>query len=173
MASIVIPSVDWAQKYKLKQIRFAHLRKDFIKTKVAELANKIIVDEIIEEMRREGVSRKIYETVELLEPVITSENIFLRVYSEYFSDDGFDVALAREEGTDNDKSDHKHWVRPREKKALKWIQGGKARFSGGHKVTGLPKLNIIQKTIERKQVELQEKLNNAYQEWKNEVILVK
>lgn len=165
MASIIIPSSEWVEKFRLKQTRFLHLRTDWLKVKVAQLANQMIIDPIVEEMKRMGVSEKIYRNVKLLTPTITPKNIFLRVHSEFFAENGFDVALAREKGTDQDNGG-KHWIRPKEKKALKWIEQGNARFSGGHQVSGLPRLNIIQKTIERKQYDLQQKLNEAFTDWK-------
>lgn len=167
----MIPSVAWAKDYQFKRIRFRHIYKDFLKVKVAELANKLIVDPVVEEMRREGVSRKIYENVQLMPVIINENGIFLRIHSEYFADNGFDVALAREEGTDNEKDDHKHWVRPREKSRLSWIQDGKRRSSYGHKVTGLPKLNIIQKIIERNSYELQQQLNDEFGKWKTNLFV--
>jgi len=169
MASIIIPSSEWVDKFKLKQTHYLHLRQEFIKNKVAELANKMIVDPIRDEMDRAGVSRKIWETVTLKDPIVTPNGIFLRIHSEYFADNGFDVALAREKGTDMDKPEHKHWVRPKDKKSLKWIEGGKARFSGGHKVSGLPRLNIIQKTIEQKRYDLQQKLQEEHNRWKQQI----
>ena len=164
----MIPSVEWANEYRLKRIRFIHLYNDFLKTKVLELTNKLIVDPIIDEMKREGVSEKIYQTVQALKPTITKDGIRIRIHSEYFADNGFDVALAREKGTDQDTGG-KHWVRPKNKMMLKWVENGKARFSAGHKVSGLPRLNIIQKMVERNQYELQDKLNTAYMQWKSQI----
>ena len=95
----MIPSVEWAKSNKLKVIRFQHLYKDFIKTKATELANKLIIDPIIEEMKQNNVSRKIYEQV-IVEDVILNEGmILIKIQCEYFSEEGFDVAVAREYGT--------------------------------------------------------------------------
>ena len=55
-------------------------------------------------------------------------------------------------------------------KALSWIQGGVRRFSKGHMVSGLPRLNIIEKTIESKEVELRERLYEEYENWKRVVL---
>jgi len=177
----MIPSVAWVEKYRLKQTRFQHLYKDFLKTKTFELVNKLIVDPIIDKMREAGVHEKIYHSVEVDTIEITDRGIFINIHSEYFADNGFDVALAREEGTED------HWIRPkgsgdqftnmspefRERYSganmLSWIQDGKRRFSRGHIVSGLPRLTIIQNTIESKEYELQQKINEEFRKWKHSI----
>lgn len=159
----MIPTTGWAYEYKLRQAHFRHLYKDFLKTKVKELTNKLIVDPIIEEMRAQGVHEKIYQSVVLERVNITDEGIFIRIHSEYFADNGFDVAIAREEGTED------HMIRPVNKFALSWIQNGKRRFSLGHKVSGLPKLNIIERKIEEGEYALQRRLDSEFALWKQQI----
>jgi hypothetical protein len=163
----MIPSVQWARSNKLKITRFQHLYKDFIKTKATELANKLIVDPIVEEMKQNNVSRKIYETVVVEDVIMDSmtRTILIKIHCEYFSEDGFDVAVAREYGTED------HMIRPKGKEhggadVLSWIQGGVRRFSGGHMVSGLPRLNIIERRVEWGEYELQQALNAEYRNWK-------
>jgi len=164
----MIPSLNWARSHKLKTIRFQHLYKDFIKTKATELANKLIVDPIIEEMKQNNVSRKIYETV-IVKDVILDDvtgTILIKINCEYFSEDGFDVAVAREYGTED------HMIRPKGKAnggadVLSWIQGGVRRFSGGHMVSGLPRLNIIERRVEQGEYALQQAMNQEYRKWKD------
>jgi hypothetical protein len=166
----LIPSVGWAKSNKLKTIRFQHLYKDFMKTKATELANKLIVDPIVEEMRANDVSRKIYEQV-IVEDVILDETtgtILIKIHCEYFSEEGFDVAVAREYGTED------HMIRPKGKEnggadSLSWIQGGMRRFSKGHMVSGLPRLNIIERRVEEGEYELQQAMNEEYRKWKESI----
>jgi len=161
---MTIPSVEWAEQYKLRVTRFQHLYKDFLKTKTTELVNKLIVDPIVEEMRAQGVSRKIWENVEVNSVIVNSRGIHINIHNEYWSEEGFDVALAREEGTDD------HMIRPVRKQSLSWIQGGKRRFSSGHMVSGLPRLNIIEQKIESGEYELQTKLNEEFKKWKASIL---
>jgi len=89
----------------------------------------------------------------------------IKIHCEYFSEDGFDVAVAREYGTED------HMIRPKGKEnggadVLSWIQGGVRRFSGGHIVSGLPRLNIIERRVEWGEYELQQALNEEYRNWK-------
>ena len=163
----MIPNSEWAKSYKLKTIRFQHLYKNFMKTKATELANKLIVDPIIEEMKQNNVSRKIYETVVVKDTILdeTTGTILIKIHCEYFSEDGFDVAVAREYGTED------HMIRPKGKAnggadVLSWIQGGLRRFSGGHMVSGLPRLNIIERRVEEGEYELQQAMNEEYRKWK-------
>ncbi len=159
----MIPSPEWVEQYRLRNIRFQHLYKGFLKTKTTELVNKLIVDPIVEKMREAGVSRKIWENVEVNAVIVTNRGIYINIHNEYWSEEGFDVALAREEGTED------HMIRPVRKQALSWIQGGKRRFSGGHMVSGLPRLNIIDRMIETGEAELQTKLNEEFRKWKQSV----
>jgi hypothetical protein len=117
-------------------------------------------------MKQNNVSRKIYEQV-IVEDVILNEGmILIKIHCEYFSDDGFDVAVAREYGTED------HMIRPKGKEngganSLSWIQGGMRRFSKGHMVSGLPRLNIIERRVEEGEYELQRALYEEYRKWKS------
>ena len=175
----MIPSVDWARRYKLKVVQFKHLYKDWLEKKATELANKLLVDPIQEEMRAKGVSRKIWENVEVGAVVVNDVGIYIRIHNEYYAESGFDVALAREEGTED------HFIQPLRNamqfdrldpdvvsnlpKALSWIQNGQRRFSKGHWVSGLPRLNIIASTIEKQEFEFQRQLNEEFRKWKQQV----
>lgn len=166
---MTIPSVEWAEKYKLKVTRMNHLYKDFLKTKVTELANKHMVDPIIEQMRIHDVHRKIYESVIVKDVIVNNQGISFKIYSEYFSEDGFDVALAREKGTED------HMIRPKGKRnggsdVLAWIQGGQKRFSAGHMVSGLPRLNLIELGVEKGEYELQQALNEEARKWRQDIL---
>ena len=172
----MIPTLEWAKKYKLLVRSFSHNHMYFLKNKVKELTNKIIVDPIIEEMRASGVHRKIYESVVVQNVDIDDEMIKIRIHSEYFAENGFDVALAREKGTRD------HFIQPLRyasqftsvdpnlvkdlPKALSWIQNGQRRFSKGHMVSGLPRLNIIEKIVERNTYDLQQAINEEFKIWK-------
>ena len=164
----MIPSVQWAKSNKLKVIRFQHLYKDFIKTKATELANKLIIDPIIEEMKQNNVSRKIYEQVIVEDVILNEGTILIKIHCEFFSEEGFDVAVAREYGTED------HMIRPKGKEnggadSLSWIQGGMRRFSKGHMVSGLPRLNIIERRVEEGEYELQQAMNEEYRKWKKSI----
>ncbi len=162
----MIPSVEWVEAYSLRRIRFQHLYKDFLKTKTAELVNKLIVDPIIEEMKRNGVHEKIYQNVQVDKVKVGNDGILINIHSEYFAENGFDVALAREEGTDD------HWIRPKSDNKtgkLHWIQNGKWASSKGHIVSGLPRLTIIRTMIDKGEYELQAKLNEEFAKWKKQI----
>lgn len=163
---MIIPSVEWVKQYRNKLYHYQHNNKDFLKMKVKELANKMIVDPIRDEMERMGVHRKIWESVVVQDVVVENDVINIKIHSEYFAENGFDVAYAREFGTED------HMIRPKGKEnggadSLAWIQNGVQRFSKGHKVSGLPRLNIIEQTIEKNEYELQQKLIEEYKKWKD------
>jgi len=166
----MIPSSEWVRKYKFAVRYYSHHNKDFLISKIKELANKMIVDPIIEEMRANNVHRKIYESVVVQNVNIEDDLILIRIHSEYFAENGFDVAYAREFGTED------HMIRPKGKEnggadSLAWIQNGVQRFSKGHKVSGLPRLNIIEKIVEKNSYDLQQAINEEFKKWKNSIFL--
>ena len=151
---------------------------------VRSLANSIILDEIHNRMRQFEFSEKIINNtiVSDIKPIgMNKVRIFF--HSEYFSEKGFDVALAVEKGTKD------HWIFPKGtrlvgsvtvsafggiKKKLKiehgehslhWIENGKSFFSKGHKVSGILALKIIENTVKDKKEELQKQFNNAMVRW--------
>ncbi len=85
----------------------------FQSTTVRNLGNLIIVDKIHQNMRESGFDEKIINGTFLDNIELVGRNkvrLFFR--SEYFSETGFDVALAREEGT------KRHFIKPKNVKAL-------------------------------------------------------
>ena len=161
----MIPSVEWARKYKLKVVRIEHLYKDFLKTKCRELANKHIVDPIVETMRANGIHRKIYESVIVKDIIVDEHGVKITINSEYFSEGGFDVALAREKGTED------HMIRPKTAGSLRWMgPNGKFLFSKGHMVSGLPPLNLIERGVEKGEYELQQALNIEARKWIQDIL---
>ncbi len=160
----MIPSLEWIQAYRLKLIRFNHLYNDFLETKVTELTNTLIIAPIIEEMKLNKVSQKIWEKVEIGYIIINDDGIIINIRNEYWTEDGtYDIALGREKGTKD------HMIKPRKKQALSWKHGGGRRFSGGHMVSGLKPLNIISKTVESNEYELQTQLNDEFKKWRNDI----
>jgi hypothetical protein len=131
----------------------------FLKSKGTELANKIVIDEIVKRMVDNGFSSKIWMNTVLKEVQIKQGKIKLIITSTYTTESGFDVALAREKGT------KRHMIRPRTKQALSWISQGVRLFSKGHMVNGMKSLRIIRKTTKEKTPELQARLTEEFDKW--------
>lgn len=158
-----IPSVSDVQAYKNK---ISHLKNnvDFVFLRSAERwVNELIVDEIQDKMRENNFSQKIWMSTKVINSRIENEQAIITIQNYYFAESGFDVAIAREFGTKD------HWVRPRLKQALSWIQQGKRLFSGGHIVGGIKSLFIIRDVVKNKMPEVQNKINEDYEEWQNSV----
>lgn len=155
----MIPDPASVNDYRL---RLNHLKNNydaFLKAKGTELANKIVIDEIINRMISNGFSSKIWMNTVLKEVQIKSGKIKLIIKSEYTTESGFDVAVAREKGTKD------HMIRPRTAQALSWISQGVRLFSKGHMVKGMKSLKIISKTTKEKTPELQKALNEEFDKW--------
>lgn len=120
-------------------------------------ADEAILSDIHKEMETQGFSKKIIETT-FVGPidVVQGQSAEIHIISDYVPDNGFDVGEAREEGTKD------HMIKPVKKKALSWIdpRTGRRRFdSVGHMVSGLPRLLIIERTIDRNK----QKVKTAYE----------
>lgn len=159
--------LDQVRKRKLILTHIKHNYRDFLIDKAKTLANQIILDEISNRMRQANFSPKIIERTYIKEvKFIDAETLRINIVSDFTSDSNFDVSLARELGTDNNKPDHKHWIRPKTKLVLSWLFQGKRLFSSGHRVTGFQSLHIIEKTINEKKPVLIDALKKELFKWK-------
>ena len=71
------------------------------------------------------------------------------------------MVIARHDGTVD------HDIIPQEKEALHFD----GFFSKGHKVSGLPKLQYITKTIQRLRQHIEDQLNRQTIQWVNQMLL--
>jgi len=161
------PKIDLSSQgikdYKLKLAHLTNNMDDFLINKTKEHTNKLIVDEITSKMERERFSPKIIQNTYLKEVSITGEYIRARIVSEYSSESGFDVAVAREKGT----KDHK--IAPTTKKALSWIMAGVRMFSKGHWVSGLKSLYIVRNTIRDRKSLVESAIAKDFQQWQDRI----
>ena len=110
---------------------------------ITKLANIIFIDTIQKKMEARKFSKKIIQNTHItLVEFRSRKTVRVYVTSEYFSDRGFDVALAREKGT------KRHFIKPIKKKALMWITLGVKYFSRGHYVSGIVAYHTIEETID-------------------------
>ncbi len=157
----MIPSLTEARRYKTK---VAHIKNnvDHVTLRSAERwVNELIIDKIQDEMRKNNFSQKIWMGTKIISSAIERDKIIITIQNYYFSESGFDVAIAREYGTKD------HWVRPTLKLALSWIQSGKRLFSQGHIVSGIKSLFIIKNTINEQMQEVQNKIREDVENFKN------
>ena len=155
----MIPDPEGVRDYKT---RLAHLKNnfdDFLLAKAKEHANKIVVDEIVERMKDNNFSSKIWMNTYLKDVSITGSRIRVHIKSEYTTTSGFDVAVAREKGTRG------HFIRPNTATVLSWITQGIRLFSKGHWVSGIKSLKLIHKTIREKKPELQQAVDKEFEDW--------
>ncbi len=152
---------------KARRQKFIHIKlhlKDFTEREALRLAQSIVLPEIVTRMMNAGFSRKIWQNTDATKAELKNDIVKIYFVSEYFSETGFDVALAREFGT------RRHMVRPTVKAALSWIMGGKRMFSKGHEVAGIESLKIIASTLEDKKNDLQSALNKSTIDWKEKIL---
>lgn len=131
----------------------------FQATVVRDIANEITIFVIHAKMRAAGFSEKIIDGTILDNiEIIGNKKIRFHIRSEYFSSTGFDVAVAREEGTDD------HFIKPVVKKAL---HGGSdwPFFSKGHEVSGIMAFFIVRDTVKETAPRVQEQYRRDLLQW--------
>lgn len=121
------------------------------KTALERAADETILTEIHREMESKGISKKIIERTYVGKTeIINGVVVRVHIISDYISDSGFDVGEAREEGTRD------HMIKPKSSNKtgkIWWISPntGKLLSSKGHMVNGLPRLLIVEQTIQKNQ----------------------
>ena len=143
-------------KLQLQQFQAITIRK---------IANEILVDRIAEKMEAANFSKKIIQNT-IIDNIEIKGTKIIRVHvkSELFTESGFDIAVARETGT------QKHFIKPTVKQALRWIQEGVVRFSKGHEVSGIVALKIIQTTLDESGDSLQNFFNIEQRQWLDKIL---
>lgn len=155
----MIPSIGEIQKYKNNISHLKNNTNDILLRSAERWVNELIVDTIQDKMRENNFSQKIWMSTKIISSRIENNQIIVTIQNYYFSDTGFDVAVAREYGTKD------HWIRPRLKQVLSWIHEGRRLFSRGHIVSGIKSLLIIQNTIKDQMPEVQDKIDEDMQEF--------
>tara|TARA_Y100001949_G_scaffold175485_1_gene185406 strand:+ start:518 stop:994 length:477 start_codon:yes stop_codon:yes gene_type:complete len=156
--------VQSVKEYKNKLAHITNNMDEFLLLKTTEHMNKIIIDEIQRRMEVEKFSPKIIQNTYLKAVNVTGESIRAKVVSEYSSESGFDVAVAREKGTKD------HMIAPTTKQALSWIFQGIRMFSKGHMVSGLKSLNLVRNTIKDKSEDVKRAVDNDFQNWVKQIL---
>ena len=159
--------IDRAENFRLRVMHYEHLHDEWVIGRAKDLANKIVVDDIIKQMIDAGFSEKILKNSFLSARISFDKRkgkITLYVRSMYKTETGFDVAIAREHGT------RRHWIAPRIKMALSWITLGIRLFSKGHYVSGIKSLFIIRDTVKKKEKEFQKQFKIEYFLWKQAIL---
>lgn len=155
----MIPSIGEIQKYKNNIAHLKNNTNDILLRSAERWVNELIVDTIQDKMRENNFSQKIWMSTKVINSRIENNQVIVTIQNYYFSETGFDVAVAREYGTRD------HWIRPRLKQVLSWIQQGKRLFSAGHIVSGIKSLLIIKNTVKDQMPEVQDKIDEDMQEF--------
>ncbi len=155
----MIPTFDQINERLNRTRHVLHNADDFIEKTARRLADELIIQKIKDEMQKQDFSQKIWMNVKILKVEVTKSQVLIRIQNYYLSDSGFDVAIAREYGTRD------HFIKPRIKQALSWIQNGVRLFSSGHMVSGIKSLFIIKKTLASESPNLQTALNREFNAW--------
>lgn len=159
----MIPSIGEIQKYKNNISHFKNNMNDIVIRSAERWVNELIVDTIQDKMRENNFSQKIWMSTKIISSRIENNQVIVTIQNYYFSETGFDVAVAREYGTKD------HWIRPRFKQVLSWIQEGKRLFSRGHIVSGIKSLLIIKNTVKDQMPEVQRKISEDVEEWRKAI----
>jgi len=165
--TIILRTIEDIKRFRTKITGLKIQLFVFQSSTIRKFANIIIVQKIHDNMRSAGFSEKIIDGTFLDNIELrgrTKVRLFFR--SEYFSETGFDVAVAREEGTE------RHFVEPLRSKndtdsGPKSLHGGDKWpfFSKGHFVDGMLALFIVSQTVKQMTPFLQDEYNRQQDIW--------
>ena len=158
--TILLRTINDIKRFRLKTTSFKMQLFVFQSTTLRKFANIIITDKIHQNMRAAGFSEKIIDGTYLDNIEIigkTKARLFFR--SEYFSATGFDVALAREEGTD----DHDIIAGPG--KVLPIPTSNGIIFRKKAHPDGILALFIVSQTVKEMTAPLQDEYNRQQDIW--------
>ena len=151
---IEINSTNDALKVVFNLERFSMTYQRFLEFEVKKLVEKITLPTTKRLMRDFRYSQKIIDGTRVGKIQVDSEGFVEYEIVSELDRDGYDVAKGREEGTKD------HFVKPTLRKALNFIVGGLISFSKGHWVKGIKKSNVIEKSIEMSEDQLQVELDS-------------
>ncbi len=167
-----IKTIQDVQRLEFGIAQVELLQNEFAMLTLPTIVNQQVIDLIQYRMQSNNFSKKIIDRTFLEKIVINDGEADVHVISDYESEEGFDVAKAREEGTvDHDivpKVQGPRAKRGRNEQqtdqtrdipdsqqvnhpvALSWIVNGIRLYSKGHRVSGIPALRLIETTIREK-----------------------
>lgn len=127
-----------------------------------KIAENDLLSAIHNTMKGYDISQKIIDGTKITRvEFVGNKRIRIYIVSKYFAG-SFDVAVARHDGTAD------HDITPQKKEALHFD----GFFSKGHRVSGLPKLQYITKTIHRLRQHIEDELNRQARIWVNQMLEV-
>jgi len=158
--TILLRTIDDIKRFRTKITSFKIQLLQFQSTTLRKFANLIIVDKIHQNMRDAGFSEKIIEGT-ILDNIELRGRTKVRLFfrSEYFSETGFDVAVAREEGTEK----HKIVAGPGKVLPIPTSEGIIFRKSANP--DGILALFIVASTVKQMTEPLQDEYNRQLNLW--------
>ena len=149
----------------------------WLQTRVTEIVREEIITPLHNAMRSHNYSDKIIEGTDISEIVIQGKRLKIKIKSEYFAKNGFDVALAREKGT------KPHWVEPLRvgsilaesdpniPKALHWTtRGGEDAFSKGHITGGIEARGLVEMITNQGREKVIKRIRDEFVAWRDEIL---
>ena len=159
MPRIVVRNVQDLTILQTKLNLLAKSLPNLQKVALEKTAAAKILQEIKQRMRANNFSPKIIDGTEVGPiDIIGGNKAQIHFISEYESESGFDVANAREEGTDD------HIIRPkRPDGALRIpLDNGEVIFRKSARVSGIERLLIIERTIKQRAQQAVTDYQNAF-----------
>jgi len=158
--TLVLRTLNDIKRFRTKITSFQIQLLQFQSVTVRKFANLIIVEKIHQNMRDAGFSEKIIEGT-ILDNIELRGRLKVRLFfrSEYFSETGFDVAVAREEGTE------KHKIVAGEGKVLPIPTSEGIIFRKSAHPDGIMALFIVANTVKQMTEPLQDEYNRQLNLW--------
>jgi len=172
-------------------VKILKMRYDsWLQERAVEIVREEIIIPLHDAMRSHGYSDKIIEGTDIDRIMVVGKKVSIKIKSEYFAKNGFDVALAREVGT------KPHWVEPLKyptnlktakgttsrttgpdyqkltgKQALHWKgSSGEDMFSKGHITGGIEARGLVKLITAQGRDKAVQRIREEFIAWRNDIL---
>ena len=134
--------------------------KEFVDYKVLAIANQTLVEAIHQEAINKKMPERYIHSIQS-----DFDGTYLWIWVNFKGKDREPLDLYFEEGTE------RHFIKPKFKKALKFVQDGLKFFSKGHYVSGLQARHVFQDGLQKGYPEFKKKLTQELEDYVEETSL--
>lgn len=134
--------------------------EEFVDYKIEDIANQTLVKTIREEAVLKKMPKRYIDNIHS-----EFDGNYLWIWVDFKGKNKEPLDLFFEEGT------QRHFIAPRFKKALKWVQDGVKFFSKGHYVSGLQARHVFRDGLDKGYPEFKKKLTQELEDYLKETSL--
>jgi len=128
--------------------------KEFVDYRILQIANQTLVEAIHQEAIKKKMPQRYIQNIQS-----DFDGTYLWIWVDFKGKKLEPLDEFFEEGT------KRHWIAPRLKKTLMWIQDGVKYFSKGHYVSGIQARHVFEEGFKKGYPEFKEKLRDELEKY--------